>query len=196
MTEFQETVRERKMLVPGARRRKRGSKSHKVTLPHDNLSPAQLRKLNGKVETYHMRQPMTWQKFKELPDDLAREYIKGLDTEFHVNYRCLSEMLGVGSDTIRGYLNSKNIPFSPRKGAMTKSDSEAWDGFLGRDIREKEPPVSKTQVIEPNQADNSMRMDGFTLQFSGKLDAQNLVQTLMYMIGADTPCNIKIEVTK
>ena len=32
--------------------------------------------MNGEVKTYKMHDPMTWKEFRELPDDLKKEYIK------------------------------------------------------------------------------------------------------------------------
>ena len=106
MTTFDETIRERKSLVPSARRRKCGSKSSFVGLPHDHLTPTQMRGMNGEVRTYQMKEPMNWSDFKALPYDLKQKYIDGITAEYNVNYEALAQMFGANGGAIKQYLSA------------------------------------------------------------------------------------------
>ena len=41
-----------------------------VKFPSDNLTKKEREAMNGKCETYRMNDPMTWEQFKAMPDDL------------------------------------------------------------------------------------------------------------------------------
>ena len=199
MTVFQETIRDRKALVPSARKRVNGSKTRFVGLPHDNLSPAQLKKLNGKVEVYNMHKPMTWEQFKSLPDDLSQQYIAYLENEFHISTGALATAFGVTSPPLRAQIEKKNISFHSSK-RMTKEDMAAFDSFWNG--------VQAVTVVNPiefqqpedddvsNQQSSPMKMTSFSLNYDGHFNPKDLMQTLILMIGEDSDCHIRIEVTK
>lgn len=198
MTAFEETVRERKRLIPSSRHRKRGSKSHFVLLPHELLSVAQRRKMNGKVKVYKMKKPMTWREFMALPDDLAGEYINEISSNYHINYAALKDMFDVSPASMRSAFKTRGISFTPPHGTMAKEDAEAWQSFLNsaEPPTEGETPVVASPQSEPEKPKHYMNMSRFSLNFDGPLDSQNLLQTLSFMIGEGTSCNIHIEVSK
>lgn len=53
-------------------------------LPHEDMTPAQLKRRNGPMVTYSMNQPMSWNEFKSMPHDLQQQYLDGLHTRFGV----------------------------------------------------------------------------------------------------------------
>ena len=63
MHDFDYDAMQKKRIARGAMHMKRGSKSKKCSLPHDGLTAAQLRRLNGPVSTYKMDEPMDWEGF-------------------------------------------------------------------------------------------------------------------------------------
>lgn len=198
MTAFEETVRERKRLIPSSRHRKRGSKSRFVLLPHELLSVAQRRKMNGKVKVYKMKKPMTWKEFMALPDDLAGEYINEISSKYHVNYAALKDMFDVSPASMRSAFKTRGISFTPPHGTMAKEDAEAWQSFIesAKDFpTENETQGEPAPQREPEKR-HHMNMSRFSLNFDGPLDSQNLLQTLSFMIGEGTTCNIHIEVSK
>ena len=62
-------------------------------LPHEDLTPAQMKRRNGPMVTYSMNQPMSWNDFKSMPHDLQQQYLDGLHARF-----------GVGPSDIAKYL--------------------------------------------------------------------------------------------
>ena len=198
MTAFEETVRERKRLIPSSRHRKRGSKSHFVLLPHELLSVAQRRKMNGKVKVYKMKKPMTWREFMALPDDLAGEYINEISSKYHVNYAALKDMFDVSPASMRSAFKTRGINFTPPHGTMAKEDAEAWQSFVERaeDFPTENETLGEPAPQREPEKRHHMNMSRFSLNFDGPLDSQNLLQTLSFMIGEGTTCNIHIEVSK
>ena len=109
MNDFDYDVMQKKRIARGASRMKRGSKSKKCTLPSDYLTAAQKRRLNGPVSTYKLDEPMSWESFKAMPEDLQKQYILGLQENYGANDEMIGKMFKK-SDTIALRLrNSLNI---------------------------------------------------------------------------------------
>lgn len=129
MNDFDYDVKQKKALIPSARKRVNGSKSKRCTLPSDHLTPAQRKKLNGPVCTYSLNQPMKWQQFKDMPEDLQEEYIRNLRERYTVSQTELGRMFGVSTRTVvkhiakRGYSNL----FTSKR--MNSDERFAWRQF-------------------------------------------------------------------
>ena len=98
---LKEDSKSKKSAGRGIYGKKRGSKSKKCSLPSDNLSKKELKKLNGECEMYNLSKPMSYSVFCSMPVDLRIEYLKKLRDEYgaslsdiatmmHVNYSALT----------------------------------------------------------------------------------------------------------
>ena len=134
MTEFDFEVRQKKSLVPSARRKINGSRSKKCSLPSDYLKKGDLKKLNGEPKQYNLSAPMKWAEFKEVPHDLQREYLTGLREKYRASSAMLAEMLGVSAWTVLNYcdqylgehfLGTRQTRMHPRK-----KDLDAFRAWL------------------------------------------------------------------
>lgn len=90
---FNEDVREKKALVPSARKRKRGSKSKACSVPSDYLTKAELNKMNGPVNTYNIAKPMSWDQFIEMPKDLQERHLQYIGQKFAVGACVISTIV-------------------------------------------------------------------------------------------------------
>ena len=112
MHDFDYDAMQKKCIARGASHMKRGSKSKKCTLPSDYLTAAQKRRLNGPVSTYKLDEPMSWESFKAMPEDLQKKYILGLQENYGANDEMIGKMFKK-SDTIalrlRNTLNIKPL---------------------------------------------------------------------------------------
>ena len=72
-----------------------------VRLPSDYMTRKELKSMNGEVKTYKMHDPMTWKEFRDLPDDLKKEYIKYIRERFGAPNTAIAEAFGV-SNTLFG----------------------------------------------------------------------------------------------
>ena len=134
MTDFDYEVKQKKSLVPSARRRKGGSKSTKCSLPSDNLTEAEKRKLNGPVCTVKMGQPMTWAELKGLPDTLRRPYLQNLVDTYEASQKMLGGMLGVSQVTAGNELRRLGIQSGPAHGResvgpVAERRKAVWQAF-------------------------------------------------------------------
>lgn len=112
MNTYQETIAERKSMANSARRRVNGSKSRKCSLPSDNLTPAQKRKLNGPCVTYAINRPMDWETFKAMPKDLKADHISYIQTRFEVGVATIGQtVFGIAQPTLRAYLANNGIHY-------------------------------------------------------------------------------------
>lgn len=71
---FQGEVMNRARTARGAKSKVSRSRSKKVTLPSDNLTPAQLRRKNGPVRTYRFDPAMTDDELATWPEDIREMY--------------------------------------------------------------------------------------------------------------------------
>lgn len=131
MNDFDWDAKQKKDIARSARHMtgKRGKRG--CTLPSDNLTEAQRRKLNGECRTYTLREPLTYEQFKDLPDDLKREYMLWLQETFKANDQCIAEMFGVTRQTAREQRAKLCIDsiYQPRQ-RMPKECVTAWEDWL------------------------------------------------------------------
>lgn len=103
MHDFDYDAMQKKRIARGASHMKRGSKSKKCTLPSDYLTAAQKRRLNGPVSTYKLDEPMNWESFKAMPEDLQKKYILNLQETYQTTDEMLGMMFGKSNVTVGKY---------------------------------------------------------------------------------------------
>ena len=146
-------------------------------LPHEDLTPAQMKRRNGPIMTYSMNQPMSWNDFKSMPHDLQQQYLDGLHARF-----------GVGPSDIAKYLFLRT-PNSLRQSTVAmgltvakRDKNRDFDGFLAwlrkeeGDTRaaeaEKKPEVNTDGIHVAPPA-----LDRLTVELTGD-DLPNLFDDL------------------
>ena len=101
---FLSDVREKKSSGRGAYHRRRGSKTKHVSLPSDHMTEAEWKRRNGKVATYQLGAPMTWEEFRKMPQDLREQYVRLLHKRYGVSRAVLAEAFGVSDSGLRRFL--------------------------------------------------------------------------------------------
>lgn len=132
MHDFDYDAMEKKRIARGAMHMKRGSKSKKCGLPHDGLTAAQLRRLNGPVNTYKLDEPMDWVSFKAMPEDLKKQYITWLQETYQANDKMLAKMFDVSRPTLlrmRGELGISVLEDHRLYGKDKEIRDAKWDAF-------------------------------------------------------------------
>lgn len=125
------------------------NKKHRaVRLPSDYLSRKELKAMSGKVESYRMNDPMTWDEFKAMPQDLQRDYITLIRERFGVSDSAIARMFGVSQT---GFAN-KIVKLGLGKGKNCGVSNKDKDGFLKwangvKEVREAAPaePVERSR---------------------------------------------------
>lgn len=131
MTDYEMEIRDKKRLAVNARRRKCGSKSTYCGLPSDHMTAKQWKERCGKVMTYQMNKPMTWEEFRAMPDDLQTQYLTGLRKTLSVTQGDLADMFGVVPKTVARYLDEHHIDLGFVRGKRkTAKQEELFRLFL------------------------------------------------------------------
>ena len=132
MHDFDYDAMQKKRSARGASHMKCGSKSKKCTLPSDYLTDAQKRRLNGPVSTYKLDEPMSWESFKAMPEDLQKQYILNLQNTYQANDKMVGKMFGKSDVTVGEH--RKRLGLKPIGKSMMTRDEKAirdakWNAF-------------------------------------------------------------------
>ena len=153
MHDFDYDAMQKKRIARGASYMKRGSKSKKCTLPSDYLTAAQKRRLNGPVSTYKLDEPMSWESFKAMPEDLQKQYILNLQNTYQANDKMVGKMFEKSDVTVGEY--RKNLGLNPiGKSRMTRDEvavrDAKWDAFCNGVVGGKpgEPKKIENNEVE------------------------------------------------
>ena len=131
---FQESIREKKGMVNGARHTR--SKRSKSGKPKDlDVSATEYKKRCGGVKSFSMNMPMVLEEFKALPKDLQKEYMSKLVNILRMSKNMISKMLGCNVHIVTSILEDFNISTENKKGQRPKEDQDLWRNFFSRDKR-------------------------------------------------------------
>ena len=143
MNDFDFDVMTKKRIARGAAARKCGSKSRRCTLPSDYLTDAQKKARNGKMSTYNLSKPMTYEQFKLMPRDLQREYLLKLRNDMHASSRVIAQMFGCSYETVRVVIRDLGINTGGKKIYMNLDQLTRWNNWLSGDAANT--PVAVTE---------------------------------------------------
>ena len=151
MHDFDYEVMQKKRIARGAAHMKRKRKG--CSLPSDNLTAAQKRRLNGPVSTYKLDEPMSWESFKAMPEDLQKQYILNLQNTYQANDKMIGKLFGKSDVTVGEY--RKKLGINPiGKSKMTRDEKTVcdakWDAFCNGVVGGKpgEPKKIENDEVE------------------------------------------------
>ena len=153
MHDFDYDAMQKKRIAHGASHMKRGSKSKKCTLPSDYLTAAQKRRLNGPVITYKLDEPMSWESFKAMPEDLQKKYILNLQETYQANNDMLGKMFGVTGVSVCRMRHALGVS-AMGQSKMTRDEvavrDAKWDAFCNGVVGGKpgEPKKIENNEVE------------------------------------------------
>lgn len=173
---FVEQQRETKSAARGARHRVCGSKSKRCTLPHEYLTPAQMKRRNGIVNTYNMNAPHTKAELSGWSQDLRREYFTDLMQRYCPTDAQLADMLGCSKSTVYNLLTACSVSRENRR--QTREQRAAWFTFVTPDAPERAQSDVTPEAIhilkvpadaatEP-QAESGFPFDRLSITLTGK----------------------------
>ena len=90
---FVQDVKEKKQTARSAWNRNKG-KYRTVRLPSDFMTRKEREAMNGEVKSYRLNDPMTWEEFKAMPDDIMTSYIKLIRERFGASDTAIANMMG------------------------------------------------------------------------------------------------------
>lgn len=127
---FISDVREKKRTATGSHhKRTHCGKGGSIKFPCDFMSKKELQEMNGEVKSYRLNEPMSWQEFKAMPDDLRIAYVTALRKKYRVPDIRLAEMFGISPDNVS--LMFKRLGLDAGKTRARKNwDYDSWIEWL------------------------------------------------------------------
>ena len=153
MNDFDFDVMTKKRIARGAAARKCGSKSRRCTLPSDYLTDAQKKARNGKMSTYNLSKPMTYEQFKLMPRDLQREYLLKLRNDMHASSRVIAQMLGCSYETVRVVIRNLGINTGGKKMYINLDQLMRWNNWLSGDAANTPVAVTEPETETETEAE-------------------------------------------
>ena len=146
-------------------------------LPHEDLTPAQMKRRNGPMMTYSMNQPMSWNDFKSMPHDLQQQYLDGLRARFGVGPSDIAKYLFLRTPAcLHSYTVAKGLTVAKRDKNHDLDGFLAWLRKADEDTQaaaaEKKPEVNTDGVHAARPA-----LDRLTVELTGD-DLPNLFDGL------------------
>lgn len=124
---FRQDGREKANIARSARnRRTHTGKSGRVKFPSDYKTKKELNAMNGEVKSYRLNEPMKWEEFKSMPDDLKAAYVNAIREKFHVPDNEIAIMFGVDRITVGKWFRCLGLGLGKSAGGRKKWDKEGW----------------------------------------------------------------------
>lgn len=200
MNDFEFDIMQKKNIAHSARKQKIGTRSKKCSLPSDRLTNKQWKERNGEVMSYNLSKPIEWGEFKALPNEIQEEYLVGLQKKYSVTATDIAKMFGVKPLTVTRHVAAKELNVSFHRGrSMSVEQRTEFAKFLSRDAaREDESVTEAANEITSDESatvegsDVSMKMNGVSLSFSGKIDIDAIANSLRHILGTEAVGKIQI----
>lgn len=129
--ELMQDTREKAITARSARStRTHCGKRGPVRFPSDSLTKKEREAMNGKCESYRLNDPMTWEQFKSMPNDLQIIYIKALRNKYRVPDTALAKAMGVKSGTFGAHIRKLKLGL----GRAVSANGRMWFGTPDEDI--------------------------------------------------------------
>ena len=161
MHDFDYDAMQKKRIARGASHMKRGSKSKKCTLPSDYLTAAQKRRLNGPVSTYKLDEPMNWESFKAMPEDLQKKYILNLQETYQTTDEMLGMMFGKSNVTVgkyRAILGIDGLGHSKFSHEEKIVRNAKWNAFCNGVVGGKPGEIKEPEKVEEIESEEETGM--------------------------------------
>lgn len=121
---FYDDVKERNAMKSCAFHKVNGSKSKRCTLPSDNLTPAQKRKLNGPVKEYELHKRMTYHEFKKMPTDLQQAHLDYIQRRFRIGVTTIStEVFELSQYGLSYYMKTHGLELTQYVGKRVSNET-------------------------------------------------------------------------
>lgn len=200
MNDFEFDIMQKKNIANSARKQKIGTRSKKCSLPSDRLTNKQWKERNGEVMSYNLSKPIEWGEFKALPNEIQEEYLVGLQKKYSVTATDIAKMFGVKPLTVTRHVVAKELNVSFHRGrSMSAEQRTEFAKFLSGDVtREDELVIQTPNEITSDESaaaggsDVSMKMNGVSLSFSGKIDIDAIANSLRHILGTEAVGKIQI----
>lgn len=171
-----DSIEKKKIAHSSHNRKTHCGKGGRVKFPSDYLSKKELKAMNGDVKSYNLNKPMTWEEFRNMPQDLQIMYIKKLRNEFGVPDIVLGKAMGVCKSSFSKAMKDLKLSLGKSAGATSKQwfgsekslkFSEYWNKFNKEKAVEEDNIEDEAKVVEemdnPEEKSNDYMRDNIDI---------------------------------
>lgn len=200
MNDFDFDAMQKKRIAGGARHKRGGSKSKLCSLPSDNLTLAQQKKLCGEVKSWNLNEPMDWKTFKSMPHDLQVQYVNGLNSRFSVGINTIGQdVFGLSTNAVRAYFKANGVECDVQGKKLSALERERWEHWIhgseyftevSEELGLPEPEV------ELNAEPACFDMAAFAVEWRGEFSGKAFIEQLSRLPIPTGTVKIRLEVVK
>lgn len=115
-------LKEKKVTGYSARKQRSHCGKAGCKLPSDYLTKKEIKNMSGEVKSYRLNEPMMFDEFRSMPDDLQEAYLKAIREKYNASDTQIAKMMYTSQASLRQYLVKKGLNRSGRW-----SGKEVWD---------------------------------------------------------------------
>lgn len=179
---FIQDVKEKKITARSSYNRKTHNGKSGCTLPHEYMSKKELESMNSEIETYRLNDPLTWQEYKAMPDDIRAIYIKAIRQRYNAPDSQIAKMMGAPQQTFSHEI--RRLSISKGKGKQGSWDKEgffAWrHGVIAPTSSTEGSEAQQAEIICEKKAEKAIPCAG-SMTFSGNADTA--LETVKAILG-------------
>ena len=158
---IEDSIEKKRTAASAFKQRTHCGKGGSVKFPSDYMTKKELNAMNGDVISYRMNSPLSWDEFKELPNDLKANYIKSLRAKFSVPDNQLAEMFDISLAKLTLYLSDLKLEYVHNTEIWNKEAFLAWrSGGSSEAVKENDISEAKTEVTRKYDR-NPMKWEEF-----------------------------------
>ena len=126
---IEDSISKKRTAQSARHRRTHCGKGGSVKFPSDYMTKKELKAMNGECKSYRLNDPMMWEEFKQLPDDIKIMYIKGIREKYDIPDKYLADAMGVASPTFCRWMKCLGCTLGVRMGLKGNAWKESEQGI-------------------------------------------------------------------
>ena len=152
-------TRDKKITARSARHTKTHcGKSGPVKFPSDFKTKKEIKAMSGECKTYRMNEPISWDEFKELPDDLKKQYVTSIREKFDTPDSAIADMFGKNISVVSKYFKCLGLASTRSRGCKRQWDRDGFNSWRG--IEEVDVEKKDLEQVDAEKVGSGVYTDG------------------------------------
>ena len=139
MKDFDYENMQKKITARSASKRKGNRRGCK--LPSDYMTAAQIKNMNGEVQTVQLGKRMEWSEFLALDNSMKEAYLNDIIEKWNVGTSTISKLFGKDKNAVPGCIIRNKLKIKKRSGRTTKKQEASFLAGFGVEPQAEEAPV-------------------------------------------------------
>ena len=194
---YKQDVKEKAVTARSARNYK-GSRSGRCKLSTDNMTRKEWETMNGPIVSMNPSEPISWERFRALPRNMQREYIKYILDRYTVGPYALARMFGISGARCSTYIHELGFSFD-RKASQKEAERFLADYSVSKkSMRASTESPDRASVLReqtPCADKKNTQLDHISLTFSGAFSPEEVAAKLRGFFATDQQVVITVDIT-